>query len=402
MTDPVKISRQVEQELKRRFLSPEGFLYDYAGPDGEVELPEPEECRVNFPNPFGWWTPIENGAFFTGDYLLGVLRSSRRPVPAEREQLIRTLLHGLFRLQDAAQTEGCILRGIGADGMCRYPASSCDQIVPWLLALYEFQRHPAASEKEKAECRSRILRLLTALRKRNWTIPGDMPGYDRGSFLTGKNPDAVRISSVNLLLATALAADLTGEESEYVRHCHAAGESLPFGKNRLQILRAGLAGQPLWTGWFLAHTVYAMRLLTEISPLPEVREAAKEGMELSGRHFLSALPEWKQYRQDTVFSPDWRICRQEWKPHSNCMEGERIALRELPLWHSRSPRIKEEKNTIRHSLSAAWIVLLTGNPELKQTAQKKLSGLFEMLPLHNLCDGSFYLLENIISEWEPE
>ena len=289
-----ELSRRVEEELKRRFLSPDGILYDYAGPAGEVILPLPGECRDNFPNPFGWWTPIENGAFFTGDYLLGLLRNLRRPAAGGRGEFARTLLHGLFLLQDRAQTEGCILRGIGADGSCHYPASSCDQVVPWLLALYEFQRHPASSELERAECRERLLRLLTALQKRNWTIPGDIPGYDRGSFLSGDTPEAALVSSVNLLLATAVMADLSGEATYRELHRRVATEPLPFGKSRLQILNGGTAGNPLWMGWFLTHTVYAMRLLTEISFLAEVREAAHCGLLCSGRHFLEALPEWKR------------------------------------------------------------------------------------------------------------
>lgn len=401
MTNLNKLSQRVEEELKKRFLSPDGILYDYAGPNGEVELPEPEECRINFPNPFGWWTPIENGAFFTGDYLLGVLRNPWSVRTPEREEWIRTLLHGLFRLQDESQCDGCILRGIGSDGKCHYPASSCDQVVPWLLALYEFRRHPTASEQEKTECRKRMLRLLSALKERNWTIPGDAPGYERGSFLSGETPEAAVVSSVNLLLATALAADLTGGEAEQKLHTHAALEALSFGQNRLQILSAGLAGHPLWMGWFLAHTIYAMRLLTELSPLPEVRMAAQKGIERSAHHFADALPEWKKYRKNLAFSPDWRICGQEWQMHSSCAEGEKIALRELPLWNKRSPRIKEEKNTIRHTLSAAWIVQLSGDPELKRRAQKEISQLMDSLPLSELCDVSFFLLENVIAEWQP-
>ena len=242
MTSLTDLSFQVEEELKKRFLSPDGVLYDYSGPHGEVELPRPEECRIHFPNLFGWWTPIENGAFFTGDYLLGLLRNRRGAQSGERKKLIGTLLHGLFRLQDAARSEGCILRGLGSDGNCRYPASSCDQVIPWMLALYEFQRHPIATEQERSECRNRLLRLLTALRKWNWSIPGDVPGFERGSFLSGETAESAAVSCVNLLLATAMAADLSGEEADLQRHILAANEILPFGGTRLRILSAGTCG----------------------------------------------------------------------------------------------------------------------------------------------------------------
>ena len=47
-------SKHIQNELQKRFLSPQGFLYDYAGGNGEVELPTPDECLANFPNVFGW------------------------------------------------------------------------------------------------------------------------------------------------------------------------------------------------------------------------------------------------------------------------------------------------------------------------------------------------------------
>ena len=300
-------------ELEKRFLSPQGFLYDYAGGNGKVELPTPDECLANFPNVFGWWTPIENGAFFTGDYLLGLLRNTREGATEERIQWCRTLLHGLFRLQDAAETEGCILRGLGSDGKCHYPATSCDQVVPWLLALYEYQRHPMATAEERTECRSRLLRVLTALRALNWTIPGEKPGCERGSFLSGSSPAEATVSSVNHLLVTALLAELSGNDTDRALHRQSAADPLPFGGTRLDILENGFSTHPLWMGWFLAHTVYAMRLLSEISPLPEVRKAAQKGIDSSARHFLPALPEWKRWRRGAAFSPNWRICRSRWR-----------------------------------------------------------------------------------------
>ena len=172
-----------------------------------------------------------------------------------------------------------------------------------------------------------------------------------------------------------------------------------YKKTCRDILENGFSTHPLWMGWFLAHTVYAMRLLSEISPLPEVRKAAQKGIDSSARHFLPALPEWKRWRRGAAFSPNWRICRSRWIPHDNCAEGEKIALAELPLWNTESPRIKEEKNTIRHALAAGWIVLLCEDPDLKAEARKLLSGVFETLPLEELGDASFYLLENILAEW---
>ena len=67
------LRERVHDVLERRFLSGENILYDYAGPNGEVILPTPEETLANKPNAFAWNTPIENGAFFNGDLLTGLI-----------------------------------------------------------------------------------------------------------------------------------------------------------------------------------------------------------------------------------------------------------------------------------------------------------------------------------------
>ena len=53
-------------EIWRRFVDRHGVMLDFAALDGAVSIPTPEECRLGKPNALGWWSPIENGAFFNG------------------------------------------------------------------------------------------------------------------------------------------------------------------------------------------------------------------------------------------------------------------------------------------------------------------------------------------------
>ena len=39
-----------------------------------------EECEKAVPNPLGWWTPIENGAFFTGLYVYALMEKYENPI----------------------------------------------------------------------------------------------------------------------------------------------------------------------------------------------------------------------------------------------------------------------------------------------------------------------------------
>lgn len=58
---------------KRFIRMPYGHLLDYAGKSGEAYYPTAEECKKCMPNSLGWWTPIENGAFFTGLYTYALI-----------------------------------------------------------------------------------------------------------------------------------------------------------------------------------------------------------------------------------------------------------------------------------------------------------------------------------------
>lgn len=63
------INRLHRQVWDRFVRTPHGHILDYVGDRGEIYYPTPEQCESAIPNGLGWWTPIENGAFFTGLYI---------------------------------------------------------------------------------------------------------------------------------------------------------------------------------------------------------------------------------------------------------------------------------------------------------------------------------------------
>ncbi|MEI6077613.1 MAG: hypothetical protein WCS94_18680, partial [Verrucomicrobiota bacterium] len=65
MTNSVsgETSQRIEaahQEIWKRFISPNGLLFDWAPMNGKVLLPTPEECAQGKPNAFSWNTPFAN------------------------------------------------------------------------------------------------------------------------------------------------------------------------------------------------------------------------------------------------------------------------------------------------------------------------------------------------------
>ena len=132
--DLTAIQNRILDVIEKRFISPEGVLYDYAGLKGEVVLPTPEECALNKPNALAWNTPIENGGFFNGLLLVGLVDLWETQPSEKIAKMARTMLKGLYVLQDKSPVPGCILRGIGKDG-CFYPASST--VAPWFVGLFQ-------------------------------------------------------------------------------------------------------------------------------------------------------------------------------------------------------------------------------------------------------------------------
>mgnify|MGYP000887701982 CR=1 FL=1 len=143
------IAGEIHRLTRTRFMSPDHLIYDYAGPEGEVDLPTPEECAACKPNAMAWWSPIEDCAFLTADYLTGQCNWYRREKSEERRGEIRGMVSGLFKLQDVCGVPGMIARGIGSDGKCHPRASSNDQVIPWLIALREFLKTDIPTESER-------------------------------------------------------------------------------------------------------------------------------------------------------------------------------------------------------------------------------------------------------------
>jgi len=141
-----------------RFLhKPYGIVLDYADQDGNAIIPTPEECVRSMPNPLGWWTPIENGAFFTGLYLGGLTEAFRLSPSEKLKNEILTLIGGLFRLQDVGNTPGFIARGVATDGTSHYPMGSDDQTAPWVYGLYKALQCDFFNERTENRNQSKAL-----------------------------------------------------------------------------------------------------------------------------------------------------------------------------------------------------------------------------------------------------
>ena len=105
-----KTINSIEHNIWTRFMGDDSIMYDYAGLNGEIILPTPEECNEHKPNALAWWAPIDNGGFYNGYYLRALLASYAMTQEATRITKIQKRVSELSLQQDVGSTTGFIYR----------------------------------------------------------------------------------------------------------------------------------------------------------------------------------------------------------------------------------------------------------------------------------------------------
>ena len=70
------------------------------------------------------------------------------------------------------------------------------------------------SEGEVKVCRSHLLRQLDGLYANNWTVPGDRPGFERGSYISRDGVYEAWLGAIHLLTALHIYGKVLPEKTE--------------------------------------------------------------------------------------------------------------------------------------------------------------------------------------------
>ena len=377
------IQNRILDVIEKRFISPEWVLYDYAGLKGEVVLPTPEECEKNQPNALAWNTPIENGGFFNGLLLVGLVDLWEKQPSEKIAKMARTMLKGLYVLQDKSPVPGCILRGIGKDG-CFYPASSTDQVVPWLLGLWVYSKSSLATDAERKECRKRCYALVKALQKNNWTIPGTRTGFDRGNLMKSRTPYNN--------CAIVLAAMVLDEMESTNRHLSAVI------KEREASLIAGYPKIRARECWYASHNFYILRMLAKQVKDTALRAKLYHALKITAAALPSGISTWKNYVPGLKFSPDWHSLNRVWFEQKNCKEAQACTNPQWVIWNETSPAVMNERKSIMYGLSSAWILLISEDKEIIDANKGAILEMLNGIPYEELYYVPFFYAINVISE----
>ena len=357
-----------------RFIRmPYGHLLDYVDVDGKVYIPTKEECEKAIPNPLGWWTPIENGAFFGGIYLCALLKKYKDAPDGQTEKEIEILVNGLFLLQDVGSVGGFIARGVADDGRAHYPFSSEDQFTPWVLGLYSYYNSSLCRDREGVK--QRLLRALFAVKGNGWNIPCDVEGlyYCRWGKSTAWR------GVTKLLFCARVIYELTGDRGDLDYYENLA-EEYPEGSifSRREIVSHGyshdlVAFLGTKQNWICACAHLG---LGELARLDEKnREFFVAGLKSNGITACKIIDDIKKYdNKQGGFDVNWRRLNPMWEDYGkDVTKGLSIAMKQNGYWLGEVvPHRKMEHEVLGNALFSALIAITCGDEKISALAKSKL------------------------------
>ncbi len=367
-------------ELWRRFIAPtHGTVLTFAGLEGQVILPTAEDCAAARPNGMSWCTPISDGPLYGGLLLDGLCLRWRQQRTSGAAAQARQIARGLLALAQAGRTPGFVARGFATDGRSYYPASSEDQVMPWVYGLWRYARSGLPDEAEKREIVRILEETVTAVAAHGWQVPCDPPefGY-RGNFFRPKHKDAARLLFLNLAMHELtgrprwldeyrrVAAERVGPEARTrVEWC---ADGMEFVSSAAEVISANETASVSRSLWTSSLAQAALRGLWEMERDPIRRKAYARGLMKNARAASPHLERHRFYGGGGLggFDVDWRFLNSTWRVQANCDEAIVLARSQLPHWEKRNPRSHWEDDTMREPLFAAWIVALSPDVSLRR------------------------------------
>jgi hypothetical protein len=389
-----------EDEIFRRFFNRWGYVLDYAGLNGEVDYPSAEDMRESRPNGMSWWSPVENGAFFTGLLLAGLSRQERTPKTIERA---RAAAAGLMRLASVGKRRGFIARAVADDGVSHPVVGSDDQTIPWLYGLWCYTRSGIPSDDERHQVEAAMRSVCEALRATGWAMPTDGGphfGY-RGSWAHFNFIHAAR-----LLFAHRIMAEIDPEHRDdwlelYYERLHERDHNK--GPSRLEVLRTGAVY--LYPGsrinypenppfWISAASQAALRELRDLEEDSSIRAIFDQGLAANAAAAMHYVGQYRWFDNDepTAYRLDWRFLNEHWRPQLDIDAALDVANTQRPHWFWANPRKVYEEHTMREPLWAAWVVELSDAPSIRSQAAPEIAAALQHYRWHRLYSSTFFIV----------
>ena len=332
-----KAIEQANQQLWSKFIDQYGIIYDFVG-----DLPTPEDCRLGRPNAIGWWSPIENGPFFTGLYLTAACERARISGSKTDKEKARLLADGLLKCASVSDVKGFIVRGIGTDGQCHYPLGSVDQTIPWYLGLYSYLMSDIPTSEHRQLVMNKIQEVTSVLESLDWKLPcdGDFKGEFRGDI---KSNNYLEITTYMFVLR--MMYQLFQDPIWLERYQNALLES-PRGSvehsgelksSRIELCAVGYRIDSLVFRskefdksqlWIYVKNQMTLSHLISMEDNEKVKTYYSLGLKQNAKNALEVIGEYQNFMNDDnkVFGhANWKEGYPDWFPQKTQADAERLA-----------------------------------------------------------------------------
>lgn len=351
-------------DMWKRFVQPNGLLLDFNTLEGNVEMPTAEECTEGKPNALSWWTPIENGPFFTGLYLDAIVRRWKLTGREEDRAKAKQLADGLILSASVSDVPGFIARGVLPDGKSHYALGSDDQSGPWFYGLWRYVRSGAATEEEKKRVVKKLVDVAEALRGNRWLLPCDPLGSIKPNQYRGSFSDAEYRAATRLLFVTRMLFELTGDKTWEQAYEEALTATMRNGKSRMEYITDGIPGYfREYPGmaknqlWLFINSQGALRELVDLEKRPEIRDKYLAALRLNAKTVMASVTDAPPAGLESlVYKTDWRSMNAMWRAQSTGDEASKLALEQLSWWKNQGRNV--EIPGVREPFCAAAIVFL--------------------------------------------
>ena len=353
---PKDILVEVNSRIEREFISKDGLMLDYVG-----EIPTPEEIADLKPNAMGWWSPIENGSMFTGEWLPSLMAEDE-----VRKLLVERCVKGLLKMSEVSDVPGFIARGTGTDGTSHHPCGSNDQTDPWFLGLIEYCRWQYADPKLRARVIGRLTFVARALEANQWGVPcdGAFKGENRGNLnakgmpFWGKSRLLYTLKMLHLLTGDAhWGEQYRSIKTDCISEIEAGGEV--DSKCFKSCFGDGV--------WIYVASVQMLAKLIESEDNASDRERMRKGLSHYAERVAPQMKLCSNYDNEKVRPFKYANWREgyNWRPQKTQKEAESVAY--SPKREVLGDRKEHERKFMANPLAAAAVCALADRDRYHDT-----------------------------------
>lgn len=362
---------QANQELWENFIDKYGIIRDFVG-----ETPTPEDCALGRPNAIGWWSPIENGPFFTGLYLSAACERAQRSGKKIDREKARRLANGLLKCASVSDVAGFVTRGVGTDGKCHYPLGSVDQTIPWYLGLYSYIKSDIPTPQHRKLVMDKLHEVTASLNSLDWKLPcdGQFKGEFRGDLKSNNYLEVTTYLFVLRMMHELFQEPVWLDQYQTALFEHPRGSiEQPSGsaKTRLDICADGYLSDSIVFNnsnfdkrqlWIYVKNQATLAHLIVIENNEKIKKFYRTGLKKNAENALNVIGEYKKFDNNdakTFGHANWREGYSTWFLQKTQEDAEKLAR--TGNKEKLGTRKDYERTFMTNPLAAAAIIALAGD-----------------------------------------